>query len=275
VLAHEAGLTQALFSWRPDCMQTVLSADLKRGWLLMPDESPRLRDPISLTDGFTHWEPILRICAGVQRDLVSRCSELLELGILDRHLTGLPEQYERLLGADDVLLLGQPDGLTMEQYNKLVDLIPTFSDMCSRLAAYGIPETLHHDDLHDGNVFIPGGRYVFSDWGESCVTHPFFTLLVTLRSIAYRFDLPYGAREHNFIQAAEILRLQDFYLSEWTDFGTLEELREIADMACRVGMVNRALTWNRVTTHLGGEDRKRYAASVPGWLQEFLDVMTR
>jgi Ser/Thr protein kinase RdoA (MazF antagonist) len=30
-----------------------------------------------------------------------------------------------------------------------------------------VDRTLQHDDLHDGNVFVRDGRYLFFDWGTA------------------------------------------------------------------------------------------------------------
>jgi hypothetical protein len=38
--------------------------------------------------------------------------------------------------------------------------------MCRQLSAVAIPETVQHDDLHDGQVFVRDGRYLFFDWGD-------------------------------------------------------------------------------------------------------------
>jgi hypothetical protein len=273
VLAHEPGLAQALITWRPDCMQAVIAVNLERAWMLMPDESPWLRAMVQSTADLSHWEQILPLYAGVQREMISRQAELLGLGIFDRRLAGLAGQFEALLADQDALLVDLPDGLTAEQARRLADLVPRYAEMCAQLAGSGIPETLHHDDFHDGNIFVPGGRYAFSDWGESCLAHPFFTLLVTLRSIAYRLDLAYGAAEHDFLFDQEILHLRDVYLSAWKDYGSLDDLREAFDLAWRVAMVNRALTWHKVVSRLDGQERGKYASSVPGWLQEFLEIM--
>jgi hypothetical protein len=99
----------------------------------------------------------------VQREMVSRQAELLSLGALDRRLSSLPAQFETLLEDQMGLMVDQPDGPTSAQYQRLIGLAPRFAEMCARLAGSGIPETLHHDDFHDGNVFVPGGRYAFSD----------------------------------------------------------------------------------------------------------------
>lgn len=273
VLSHEAALTQALYNWEPDRMQTVLAADPQRSWMLMPDESPMLRALIQSPADLHHWEKILPLFADMQRKMISRQEELLALGMLDRRLEGLTAQFEKLLEDRDAMLIGTEDGLSEEQYRKLRDLVPAYAEMCARLAAAGIPDTLHHDDFHDANVFVPNGRYAFSDWGESCVTHPFFSMLVTLRSICYKFDWPYGSGEHNYQWAPEILRLRDLYLSSWADYGSTADLLETFRLAWKVAMVNRAITWHRVVSHLPAEHRVKHAYGAPAWLGEFLDAM--
>ena len=54
---------------------------------------------------------------------------------------------------------------------------------CDELAAFGVRETLQHDDLHDGQVFLGSGTHLLLDWGDACVSHPFFTLSVTLEGV--------------------------------------------------------------------------------------------
>ena len=57
------------------------------------------------------------------------------------------------------------------------------------LASYGVAETLQHDDLHDGQVFVKDGRNLILDWGDAVVSHPFFTMSVTLEGgVAWGLD---------------------------------------------------------------------------------------
>ena len=56
-------------------------------------------------------------------------------------------------------------------------------ELADELAAYGLPELLQHDDLHDGQVFVRDGRHLLMDWGDACISHPFFTLSVTLEGV--------------------------------------------------------------------------------------------
>ncbi|MCD4687037.1 MAG: phosphotransferase, partial [Anaerolineae bacterium] len=239
-----------------------------QGWLLMRDGGVTLRSLVQSVDDFDHWHAILPAYAALQQAMIARAEELLALGVLDRRLSTLPEQVARLLDDTGALLIDQPDGLTAAEYQQLRDLLPEYAALCARLARYGIPETLHHEDFHDANIFVQEGdgaaRYTFADWGESGVAPPFFTLLVMLRSIAYRLKLEFDGPE---MQA-----LRDVYLSAWTDYGTLDDLRAAADLAARVAMPARALTWYRVVSALPESERAEDAGAVPGWLQVFLEA---
>jgi len=265
VLAHEPALTQALSLWRPDCMPPVLATDLVRGWMLVPDLGEMLRAVIYSEQDLQHWRHILPLYAELQIEMAGRLHALLSLGALDRRLAVLPQQYERLLADTGTLRIDQPEGLTTLEYQQLRELTPVFSKMCLQLSGAGIPETLHHDDFHDGNIFMRHGHYIFSDWAESCASHPFFTMVVTLRSIAYRFKLAEDA--------PEISQLRDIYLQPWQRYASHIELLEAFVLARQVGMANRAMTWHRVVSSLGEPYREQEAGAVPGWLQEFLKAV--
>jgi hypothetical protein len=262
-LAHEPALTEALCKWRPDCMPPVLAVDLERGWMLTPDLGATLRSLIKSTDDLHHWQRLLPLYAEVQIDMTSRVDDLLKIDVLDRRLSELPGKYEALLSDTDALLLGHPDGLTTEEHQRLRKLMPTLRSMSQQLASYNIPETLHHEDFHDANIFVRNSQYIFSDWGESSVAHPFCTMLVTSRVIAWRLELTENAPELEY--------LRDIYLEPWTSFESRENLVAAFKMAYRLGMVCRALTWRRILVGEEESYKAEVADRVPGWLQEFLE----
>jgi hypothetical protein len=263
-LAHEPALTQALARWRPDCMPQLVAADLDRGWLLMRDAGVPLRSLIPSVVELNRWHAVLTMYAELQIEMAGRTTELLACGTLDRRLATLPTQYEQLLADRDALLIDQTDGLSADEYQRLLDLRPQVATLCRHLAQYHLPETLHHDDFHDANIFVHDDRIIISDWGESCVAHPFFSLLVTLRSIAYRLNLE--------APAAELAQLRDMYLAAWARFESRERLLEAFSLAQRLAMLCRAMTWYRVVSSLDERSKAEYADAVPGWLQEFLNA---
>ncbi|HEX6290142.1 MAG TPA: hypothetical protein VFZ66_13190 [Herpetosiphonaceae bacterium] len=265
-LSHEAALTGALARWRPDCMVQPVAIDVERGWLLLPDAGATLRSLIESPEDLWRWHRLLPVYAEVQIEMSARCGKLLSLGTLDRRLTTLPAQYERLLSDTAALRVDQPDGLTSDEYRRLRDLALRLPAMCGALASYGIPETLHHDDFHDANIFVRDERLVFADWAESCVSHPFFTPMVMLRSIGYRLKLD--------AHGPELLRLREIYLEPWTRYGSREDLLGAFELAQPLAMLCRALTWYRVVSGLDEPFKTEYAEVVPGWLQEFLNAAT-
>ena len=165
--------------------------------------------------------------AQLQIEMAPHAARLLGLGVPDERLAVLPEHFRELLAT-------HPKGLTREEHQRLIDAVPRVDDMCRELAAYGIPETIQHDDLHDGQVFVSGGRYRIFDWGDSCVSHPFHSLTVILRMIAWQRDLEPGGRE--------LQRLRDAYLEP---FG---QLQAAAELAYRTGTIARSLAWHRERT---------------------------
>jgi hypothetical protein len=263
VLGHEPALTAALARWRPDCMPEVLAADPARGWLLMGDSGTPLRALIKADGHPRRWHTILPLLAEVQMELAGRRDELLQLGALDRRLAVLPAEYERLLSDTGSLLIDQPNGLSRQAYQRLRELAPRFAADCQRLADFGLPETLHHDDLHDGNVFIRDGRCTFTDWGESGAGHPFFTTVVLLRGAGNTLPLE--------PDAPELLALRDVYLEPWERLAPRGALLAAWTLAQHLGLVCRALTWHLVGTSLAEPYRSQNAEAVPGYLGEFLE----
>ncbi|HSO26952.1 MAG TPA: hypothetical protein VLS48_02700 [Anaerolineales bacterium] len=258
----EAGLTQALAAWRPDCTAPVLAVDLARGWLLTVDAGPTLRSVDPSPGQVDHWVKLLPFYAELQIEMAGRTKHLLALGMPDRRLVRLPRLYAELLETNENLRVGLEAGLTPEEYQRLLDLRPQFAAWCMELAGYGLPETLTHEEVHDANVLASPKGYVFTDWSDSSVSHPFFSPLVTIRAAAHRLGL--------VEDGPEMARLRDAYLEPWTQFAARKQLLAAFKLAYRLGMVNRALTWNYGTGALSPRHKQPYFDAVPGWLQDFL-----
>jgi hypothetical protein len=228
----EARLSERLAAAAPDRVVELVATDRERGWLLMRDAGARLRDVDSSAGQLRHWEAFLPLYAELQQSLATSTDELLALGVPDHRLRQLPGLLQEVLDHDEMLLVGHEDGVTAEELERLRGFVPETEAMCADLAAFGIPETLQHDDLHDGQVYLRDGRYRFLDWGDSCVSHPFHTMVVTIRVFAYKQGLEPGA--------TEVLRLRDAYLEP---YGT--GLEPAFDLAYRTGTLARAVAWYR------------------------------
>lgn len=259
---YEAGLTQALLRRRPGVMPDLLALDPGRGWMLVADGGVTLRARLQSEKDISHWLRLLPEYAELQLAMSGQLDEMLACGVPDHRLAHLPAQFEALLADTADLRLGHPNGLSEDEHRRLVDLRPLVVEMATELSAFGLPETIQHDDFHDGNIFVQDGHYRFFDWGDACITHPFCTLLVSLRSIAARFDLPEDA--------SELAQLRDAYLSVWAAFAPPGDLIAAAKLAQRLGMICRVLSWQAALRGADEADIAPYQEAVPGWLQEFL-----
>jgi hypothetical protein len=227
VHTFEAALTARLAELQPGRVTEVVDVDPERGWFLMRDGGMRLRELVVKRDDLGHWERVLAEYARLQLEVAPNAKELVALGTPHEPLAGLPDRFRDLLAK-------HPRGLNDEEVRRALGALPELEELCQELADDGLPETIQHDDLHDGQVFVRAGRYLVFDWGDSCVSHPLLSLTVTLRSIAWRLDLEPGG--------PELRRLRDLYLEP---FGRGPE---IADAAYRVGTIARGIAWDRMVS---------------------------
>ncbi len=258
----EARLTEALSHWRPDVTVPVIALQADAGWFLSEEAGATLRSASPGLEQVDHWVRLLPIYAEMQIEMAPRVQELLSLGMFDRRLAKLPQLYDEILEPNENLRLGLTSGLSLQEYTRLQALKPQLTEWCDELAAFGLPETLTHEELHDANVLLNGSRYIFADWSDSSVAHPFFSMVVTIRAAAYRLKLEESG--------PEMRRLRDAYLEPWTRFGSRIRLIQAYVLAYRLGMLNRALSWHHGTGALPLRLKQDDADAVPEWLQDFL-----
>jgi hypothetical protein len=260
--AHEPALLAALGGWAPEHVLAPLAVDVERRLMLLPDGGATLR--VVGGGAFPEaWEAMLRSYARLQIALVPHADDMLALGVPDHRLDRLPGMVADLLADDDAQLLDRPDGLTSEVRDRIAADLDRYAFWCRELADGGVPASLQHDDLHDANVFVTDNRYRFFDWGDASLSHPFLSLLVTLRAAARALDV---SDSHPVL-----FRLRDVYLAEWRDHGTLDELTEQCTLALRAGPLQRALTWHRVLLGVDPRERAEWQDAVPGWTAEHLE----
>ncbi|MFI8828445.1 aminoglycoside phosphotransferase family protein [Streptomyces sp. NPDC053431] len=219
----EARLAEALHTWVPGQVLAPLAVDTERGWTLHPDGGELFGD---LAADPQAWQDALLQYAVLQRTVAAHHDELLAFG--------LPDLRPALLGPVFGMLTHRTGGLDDQVHGALKRLAGRFAGWCAELDASGIPATLDHSDLQEGQMFrAGGGSYVFHDWDAASVAMPFTSLLVVARVVRERFgdEAP-----------AVLARLRDVYLEPWTDDGhSLTELRRLADLATRVGPMGRAV----------------------------------
>jgi hypothetical protein len=240
---YEAALVEALARWAPDRVLTPITVDVRRGWTLLPDGGPILREVEGAEPG--HWERLLADHARLQRDLAPHADEMLGLGVPDHRPAAFAANLARLPASA---------ALTAE--------LPALHEHNECLRHGRIPMSLQHDDLHDGNVFSDGRVF---DWGDASVGHPFGVLLVSLRVAADQFQVGDGD--------PLVLRLRDAYLEPWSDLADRESLLAQVRAAVQLAKVGRALAWQRALAEADDAARAEWGDRVSAWLDELLTAV--
>jgi Phosphotransferase enzyme family len=254
--AHEAGVVGVLAAARPDLVPELLASDAARGWMLMAHGGERLREVVEREGRLDRWTDVLPVYGELQLDMAEHAGELVALGTPDRGLATLASEYERLIG--------ETDDLTPEELARLTDLVAEVAEMCRRLADVGIPETIQHDDLHDGQVFVRNGGYLFFDWGDSCVSHPFFSMSVTLEGV-----LSWGLDDVE--GSVDVTPFREAYLGAFSDYGSRDELEAAHATALRLGWICRAVNTRLFALALQSPAREEWEARTGTYLRMFLD----
>jgi Ser/Thr protein kinase RdoA (MazF antagonist) len=230
--------------------------------MLMRDGGARLRDLLVVEPDLGHWARLLARYAELQIALSGAIDELLALGAPDRRPAALPDLYAELLADVEALGEGRAEGLGPEELVRLRALAPRVADSCALLAASSVPDSLHHGDLHDGNIFVDAGRYRLFDWGDCSLSHPFVGLRTPMVSVENTFGLAEGAPEFG--------PLRDAFLEPWTGFAPMPALREAFAVGARLAPLVSALGWRRNLASLSEAERAGYRHAVPSLLRELL-----
>jgi hypothetical protein len=218
-LRHEAMVTLLLSRRVPDRVPPLIADDPDRGWMLMADGGRRLRELVAEERDLSRWDDVVEGAADIARAMEPDVDELLAAGVPDARLATLPDRYAALVAMDG-----------ME--GRFRDAVPRVREMAEELATYGVTETLQHDDLHDGQVFVRDDRQLILDWGDAVISHPFFTLSVTLEGVvAWGLD--------DMENAVDIEPLIDRYLRRYEP--DRPELRNAFPLALRLGWACRAV----------------------------------
>jgi hypothetical protein len=229
VQAFEPWLSVHLFERWPDRVAEVLGHDEDRGWLLLMDAG----QPIgALGNPPESWMNALPLYAELQRGEAAQVEDHLLHGVPDLRLPTLPGRYEDLVRRH--LPLKDNEITRMRRFTH------QFTRLCEDLSTRGVPETIQHDDLHMGNLYAHRQRLRILDWGDSSISHPFASLVVTFRFLEERNQMPPSDPWFG--------RLRDAYLEPWGP-----GLPDTFALAMRVGAIAHAVAWLRQRDALSQE----------------------
>ena len=207
----------------------------------------------SLREVLKHHFQVDLLCEGIKKyteiqcGVINNVKQFLDLGVPDWRLQKLPIVYADLISKKELLI---EDGITSEELNTLHQCQSKFSSMCERLSQFKISETLDHCDFHDNNMVIDPNTHQISiiDWGESVISHPFFSLVNCLTKVAFLYSL--NEKDQAYVD------LQNACLENWRKFESDNHLLEIMSLAKKLWPVYESLGEYRLIRSSNKEEFK-------------------
>jgi hypothetical protein len=241
----------------PGRVPTPLAADSTRRWLALPEHGREL------APDETHWtvptevrEAVAVAAARMQRDAVNHAAQLAAAGCLNRNLEWLAGEATSWLPVVDATGVqpGIDDGtwLTAAEAAELGAAAPRLVALCAELAGFAVPITLVHGDLLLSNVAAGPDGYLFFDWTDACLGHPFVDML----------DI------HQEEDAAVRNRLRDAYLREWTAFERPERLLRAWTLAEPLAALHHAVSYRSIVAEMRPPIDGHLMESTAYWLRK-------
>jgi Phosphotransferase enzyme family len=217
----EPRLTAQLYERWPDRVVEVLAHEEDRAWLLLADGGTPIG---AFGDKDAAFVAALPLYAELQRGEAPHADDHLAHGVPDLRVEALPELYDELCAAE---LPIEPD-----ERERFRAFAPEFNRLCAELPP--LPPTVQRDDLHIGNICARDDRTLFLDWGDTSISHPFFSLVVA------------------FWNAEDTQAVRDAYLEGWV--GEAASF----DVAMGVGNFAHLFKWLRIRDGMEPHDRGEF-----------------
>lgn len=256
LFCHEPLATLELSQLFPGRIPNVIAIDRQRRWMLLGDFGTPIGSDISLQV----QQDVYRSFAQLQIQSIPYRDRLLAVGCLDRRLERLASQIEPLFDDKDAL-----SQLSTAESDRLQRLAPRLKNLCSQLAGYKIPETLVHGDLHLFNIALNRENYLFFDWTDSCVAHPFFdlfNLLLDRRTFLEYFSGWWKRKSRE--------SLRDRYLSQWIPYESSDRLLEAWKIAKPLCALHHAVTYQYLVSNLEPRSKPEFDRALPKFLRAIL-----
>lgn len=212
-------INERLLDWelRPHFSEFLpghIASDPRRGWSLARTAGSCIKIEGIEVEHLSELDEAVSALAGFQQNTARHVPTFLELGLPDRQVDKLQNIIQPLIN-DTATRRGV---LSAEEIRVLRERVPRYQEACRRMQSIELPAVLEHGDFTPYAVpTFPG--FVFPDWSEPCVTHPFFR-------VAYSFIC------RDELDAVVLDRARERYVWAWADHGPVSRLNEIFDLAC-------------------------------------------
>jgi hypothetical protein len=256
----EVGLTAGLAERWPDQVPRLFGSDADRGWMLLDGRHPRLRESADGQELVASWRRLLPAYAALQIGLADDPAWVLEAGTPDRRPSLIASQLQALVDDPLVLSSAAAESLGADERRDWVRAVESIHHWCMELDGFGVPPSINHGDLHDGNILAAEGGYRFFDWGDASLAHPFFSLRTAWVSLENR--LGWVERDPRFRP------LEADYLGPWISLKSERAARSAFRIASHLWAAGSLLSWWQSLSRLSPPAFEPYRDVLPSLARE-------
>ena len=204
----------------------------------------------------------LKSYIGIQRQLEPVFEQTIDLSIPNWRIKELPTHYSALIEHTEELL---KEGMSALEIEQLKQAFPHLESACKAIAAFPIKETLVNCDFNENNLIMDEATGVISviDWGESVITHPFFSIIAFIRNTQRRYQL---SAQDPIIQSIETI-----CFSMWSDITSCDELSALIPHIERVQPIFYALGLQLLQKATNNQSKQFQRWFIKDCLQLFLN----
>jgi hypothetical protein len=224
----------------------IVAADLDRRWMLMREFDGRMVDEQSLSE----CQEAVCLFAQLQIDCAAYLERWFGLCCQDVRPERLPGYLVEMLADPAATQPGTPNGLSEEEIERLSRRVGRVEAMCAGLAEYGLPPSLVQQDFRGGNVMKRETTYLFFDWSDTVIAHPFFSPTRFNDYIHIRAEGDPGGEASQQLTRERRLAIRRAYLEPWTTYQPMDRLEQAFDQACGLHPIYQAIRWYFDTQYL-------------------------
>lgn len=226
-------------SW-PRSVPTIVASDSRRRWTLMTDFGGR---PLN-TLPERCWAEAVAHFSSLQVSSARQVERLTSIGCPIRTPEQLLAAYRRILSKPFACGAGAAEPDAAVDVSALRRRTDKFARWCSELSAHTIPSAVVNEDFRLYNVVAVNRAYLFFDWTDTVLAHPFFSMARFLDFV----PSPGGAGRGAQGKLARLLR--DAYLEPWTVYEPARRLRAAFTLVQKLNPLYLAVRWHFETQFL-------------------------
>jgi hypothetical protein len=205
---HELRITRILAQLGGTYLPEMISVRPEwNAWLMSGEATPVTELPADPSRLFRLLGDAVESMARLQMKTEGHSLDLLDAGAFDQGMDIFEKHSEALFDYFGESMSTQTSTkLPPIDRTRLAELRTMFEDVCRRTEDLGLPKTIVHGDMNQGNILTRCGRCQFIDWSEAYVGNP----LVTLQHL-----LLFNRVENPEIRAFLNASLKDRYRHAW------------------------------------------------------------